>query len=121
MTVSELRQKPRLSGHERLSKDEVEMLMDLDEEFMRRGNFQRIFPLASNAAFYDQFFETKRYQNALCASYLTSPQHIRDQLLYKYRRVYNSQVWMRLSKIITTRTAKRERRKPVKHAIQIPI
>ena len=37
------------------------MLMDLDEEFMRRGNFQRIFPLASNAAFYDQFFETKRY------------------------------------------------------------
>lgn len=39
MTVSELRQKPRLSGHERLSKDELEMLMDLDEEFMRRGNF----------------------------------------------------------------------------------
>jgi hypothetical protein len=37
------------------------MLMDLEEEFMRRGNFQRIFPLASNANFYEQFFEIKRY------------------------------------------------------------
>lgn len=28
-----------LDGSEELTKDEIEMLMDLDEEFMRRGNF----------------------------------------------------------------------------------
>lgn len=39
MTLSELRQKPRLTGSEALTKDELEMLMDLDEEFMRRGNY----------------------------------------------------------------------------------
>ena len=90
--MGELRQKQRLDGTERLTKDEIEMLMDLDEEFMRRGNYQRIFPLASNASFYEQFFEVKRYQNGLCAAFLTSPQHIRDMLLAKHRRVYNSQV-----------------------------
>lgn len=73
VALSELRQKPRMTGAEALTRDELEMLMDLDEEFMRRGNYQRIFPLASNASFYEQFFETKRYQNALCACYLTSP------------------------------------------------
>lgn len=78
MTFSELKHKQNLTGNEQLSKDEIEMILDLDEEFMRRGNFQRIFPLASNANFYEQFFEIKRYQNALCAAYLTSPQHIRD-------------------------------------------
>ena len=39
MTLSELRQKPRMTGSEQLSRDELELLMDLDEEFMRRGNF----------------------------------------------------------------------------------
>jgi len=37
------------------------MLMDLDEEFLRKGNFERIFPLVNNTAFYEQFFENKRY------------------------------------------------------------
>ena len=42
-----------LTGTEKLSKDELEMLMDLDEEFLRRGNFERIFPLGGNANYYE--------------------------------------------------------------------
>jgi len=55
MTFVELKQKEKghLQGTEELTKDEMEMLMDLDEEFMRRGNFQRVFPLASNVQFYE--------------------------------------------------------------------
>lgn len=59
-----------LTGKEHLSKDELEMLMDLDEEFMRRGNFKRIFPLSSNVAYYEPFFESRRYQNVLTMAYL---------------------------------------------------
>ena len=41
MSYVELKQKEnnQLTGNEELTKDEMEMLMDLDEEFMRRGNF----------------------------------------------------------------------------------
>ena len=41
MSYVELKQKEngQLQGNEELTKDEMEMLMDLDEEFMRRGNF----------------------------------------------------------------------------------
>ena len=94
MTYVELKQKDigQLQGTEDLTKDEMEMLMDLDEEFMRRGNFQRVFPLASNVQFYEQFFEVKRYQNALVAAYLQTPQEIRDRLLHKHKRIYFSEV-----------------------------
>jgi len=54
------------------------MLLDLEEEFSRRGNFQRVYPLASNCNFYEKFFEVKRYQNALVSAYLTAPQEIKD-------------------------------------------
>ena len=39
MTYSELKQKLNLTGTEQLTKDELEMIMDLEEEFMRRGQF----------------------------------------------------------------------------------
>ena len=61
MTYLQLKQLNKFTGNEALSKDESEMLMDLDDEFMRRGNFQRIFPLSSNAHYYENFFEFKRY------------------------------------------------------------
>ena len=44
MSFSEVKERG-LSGNEKLSKDELEMLMDLDEEYLRKGNFERIFPL----------------------------------------------------------------------------
>mmetsp|Transcript_18545 Transcript_18545/g.23083 ORF Transcript_18545/g.23083 Transcript_18545/m.23083 type:complete len:140 (+) Transcript_18545:1737-2156(+) len=69
MSHTDLKEKG-LAGNEKLSKDELEMLMDLDEEYLRKGQFERIFPLGNNAAFYEQFFENKRYQNALVGAYL---------------------------------------------------
>lgn len=41
------------------------MIMDLDEEFLRKGNFERVFPLQNNAFHYEQYFEYKRYTNVL--------------------------------------------------------
>lgn len=61
MTLEELKYKDKLNGKEDLTKDELDMLLDLEEEFSRRGNFQRVFPLASNVHFYEKFFEVKRY------------------------------------------------------------
>ena len=40
-------------GDEDLTKDEVEMLLELDEEFARKGNFSRVYPLLSNVNYYD--------------------------------------------------------------------
>lgn len=42
--------------------------------------------------FYEQFFEFKRYQNALVSAYLLTPQDIRDKLLYKHKRVFYTEV-----------------------------
>ena len=92
MTYLQLKQLNKFTGNEQLSKDELELLMDLDDEFMRRGNFQRIFPLSSNAQYYEPFFEFKRYQNCLAQTYLKSSGSVRDKVLGKHKRVYFSEV-----------------------------
>ena len=61
MTYAQVREKEKFDGTEKLTKDEMEMLMDLDEEFLRKGNFERVFPLTSNSLHYEPFFEYKRY------------------------------------------------------------
>ena len=94
MSYVELKNKEngQLTGTEELTKDEMEMLMDLDDEYMRRGNFERVFPLASNVQFYEQFFEEERYQNCLVGAYLQTPQEVRDKLLHLHKRVDISKV-----------------------------
>ena len=57
MTYDEVMQLGKFEGTERLSKDESELLMDLDDEFSRRGNFELIYPLSKNAMYYERFFE----------------------------------------------------------------
>ena len=93
MTIDALRDNEGLTGEEQLTKDELEMLMDLEEEFSRRGNFLRVYPLASNVKFYEKFFEVKRYQNLLVSAYLTAPEYVRNSLLRKHKRVYFTEVW----------------------------
>lgn len=61
MTYNQVREKERFDGTEKLTKDEMELLMDLDEEFLRKGNYERVFPLTSNSYHYENFFEYKRY------------------------------------------------------------
>ena len=63
MTMLGISKKKELRGTEKLTEDEMEMLMDLEDELKRQGNFERIYPLESNVGFYSQFFEAAGYQN----------------------------------------------------------
>lgn len=80
MTLEELKYKKTLQGEETLSKDEIEMLLDLEEERSRKGNFEQVFPLVDNVQQYDRFFEVKRYQNSLVAAYLVAGDSIQCRL-----------------------------------------
>lgn len=68
------------------------MLLELEEEFSRKGNFQRVYPLVSNVRHYEKFFEVKRYQNLLISAFLLAPDEVKDRLLKDYQRVYTSEV-----------------------------
>lgn len=56
-----IKRKDSFTGNENWTKDEMELFLELEEEFARRGNFQRVFPLESNVQHYEKFFEVKRY------------------------------------------------------------
>ena len=53
-----------------LNEDELSIIMDFEEESLRLGNFERIFPLQSNSFHYSKFFEFKRPSNILLMKYL---------------------------------------------------
>ena len=53
-----------------LTEDELSMIIDFEEENLRLGNFDRIFPLQSNALHYSRFFEYQRPSNEFLARYL---------------------------------------------------
>lgn len=82
----------RLRGDEDLTEDEAGMLMDLEDEQSRRGNFDRIFPVPSNHAYYAQFFESSRYENQLVAAYLQTPEEMKKLLLCEHKRIYFSEI-----------------------------
>ena len=70
MTMEEVERLRVLSGEEDLTADELNMLMDHEDEFARKGNFSRVFPLAANVDYYEKFFEVKRYYNHLLWAYI---------------------------------------------------
>lgn len=53
-----------------LSEDELAIISDFEEESLRQGNFERIFPLQQNCLHYAKFFEYRRPSNHLLAKYL---------------------------------------------------
>lgn len=53
MTKEELLKNRYLNGRETLTIDELLVLMEYEDEFSRKGNFARIFPLASNVDYYE--------------------------------------------------------------------
>ena len=55
-----------------LTDEEMNIIVDYEEEQQRLGNFERIFPIASNAQHYSKFFEHIRPSNELLARYLKS-------------------------------------------------
>ena len=53
-----------------LSEDELGIIVSYEEESLRMGNFERIYPLHSNTVHYFKFFEFKRPSNLLLMKYL---------------------------------------------------
>lgn len=48
MTLEELKYKKILNGDEKLTRDELEVILDLEDENSRIGNFEKVYPLAEN-------------------------------------------------------------------------
>ena len=48
----------------------MQIVLDFEQEQLRRGNFDLIFPLASNVSYYSQFFELIRFGNEILWRYL---------------------------------------------------
>ena len=67
-----LKRGPGFNGDENLSKDEYNLIFDLEDELNRLGNFEAIYPLIENAAKYYTFMFPQRYQNALYCAWLVT-------------------------------------------------
>lgn len=80
MTLEELKYKKELNGSEQLTNDEIEILLDIEEENHRKGNFDRVYPELPLLASYEKFFEVKRYQNSLVSAYLQASREIQVSL-----------------------------------------
>lgn len=66
-----------------LAEDDLEVLLDSEEEFYRRGHFERIFPLPDNVTYYSQFFETIRYNDLLLWKWLKSRSNYLERIFRK--------------------------------------
>ena len=71
----------------------LNILMDHEDEFARKGNFARVFPLAANVDYYEKFFEVKRYNNNLLWSYIRGCPGSQNVIQKHFKRVYTSTVW----------------------------
>lgn len=63
-----------------LTPDDLRMLIESEDEFNRRGHFQRVFP-SNNTKKYLKFFETTRYYNLLLAEWISKYRNNRDKAI----------------------------------------
>ncbi|KAL4432998.1 hypothetical protein ABPG74_005371 [Tetrahymena malaccensis] len=70
---------------EKLSPENWEVLFETDEEFYRRGHFERIYPLTSKEKldYYQQFFDFQRFNNVMVQKWITSNQNFLEKILKK--------------------------------------
>ena len=61
-----------ISNFNELSEEDIDLLLYAEEENARCGDFERIFPLASNIDKYSPYFEAMRYNNLLLWRWLKS-------------------------------------------------
>lgn len=64
--------------------------MEYEEEFTRKGQFSRVFPLAANVDYYEKFFEEKRYWNMLLWAYLRGGKESKAIISKHYKRIYKN-------------------------------
>ena len=74
MTMEEIEKIGKFTGEENLTMDDINILADHEDEFSRKGNFSRIFPLPANIDYYAKLFEHKRYNNLLLWAYIRAGQ-----------------------------------------------
>ena len=55
-----------------VNEDDIQIIVDFEEEQLRRGNFDLIYPLAANVNYYMQFFEQQRWGNELLWRFLVN-------------------------------------------------
>ena len=92
MTLDEITKIKAFDGSESLTSDELTVLLDHEEEFSRKGNFSRVFPLAANVDYYEKFFEHKRYFNYLLWAYIRGGVSSQKIISKHYKRVSNANV-----------------------------
>lgn len=63
--------------------------MDYEDEYARKGDFSRIFPMTSNVDYYEKFFECKRYYNLLLWAYLRGLPASHKVVSKHYKKVYS--------------------------------
>lgn len=57
-----------------ITQEDIKLILDLEEEDGRKGNFERIFPDKDNIDLYSNFFEMERYNNLIIWNWLKNPQ-----------------------------------------------
>lgn len=78
------------TGHEVLTKDELSLIMDLEDEKVRATNFDIIFPRPSTCSHYYSYMEIRRYQNALYCAWYSTPKKIRFKLLSEMQNYHSA-------------------------------
>jgi len=61
-----------------LTPDDLRMLIETEDEYVRRGNFIRVFPNV-NSKKYLKFFETPRYYNLLLSEWILKYRNSHDK------------------------------------------
>ena len=65
---------------DKLTPDDIRILVESEDEFNRRGNFIRVFP-NSNTQKYLKLFETKRYYNILLGEWIKKYKGYREKAI----------------------------------------
>ena len=72
---------------EKLSADDWNILFDTDEEWYRKGTFERIFPLRENVDTYSKYFEYQRYNNLIVWQWLKAKTNFLEKISSKIHNV----------------------------------
>jgi hypothetical protein len=75
-----------LNVNEELCEEDTAMILEMEEENLRLGGYERIFPVKQTVDYYEKLFEQKRYNNILLWAYLRSGSPlsvINQSMLYK--------------------------------------
>ena len=74
---------------QKLGSEDWNILIESDEEYFRRGHFDRIFPTKKNIDIYSKFFEYNRWNNIILWKLIKSPVNFIEKIV---KKIYNTPV-----------------------------